>query len=484
MKDLGPDGSTADIQAPPMTTIDNLGPDGSTADIQAPPMTKIDKILMAFVIAAIIAVIVFQIVDYTQGQANPVINIDSNVTTPRKFPGILVCPFSVMQNWASYRAGDECPLWQRDAVLSFDAAFNAGIAPDFMTLANSNVDAGSKRQDKNVCPGNNGLFTTNTKREAGFLFFENSMVSGGLTPTDSQTYRKVLIQNTSPPKIREGKACSSWTPPNVECWMFDPRHFKLDSKCNPMSEVRANSQDSLLLKFPGPAMYAFQYTGLTPQPATVFFNNVPEKLSLWGSQLNTMTAQLNYETSIFGGVVAVLYDASKSPPTSLNFDGALTNYLIIPADTNSTGTSGAVVVDNAMASIVLTSTACFVNGDSDDRNQKCIQRRTDPLLAVVTQEFDFFLNKDVSTKQSVSISKSSIDQLRFSAYNLDEFGADVSIMFSSSVSVGRYQVSKVSLSTTLSIIVSTAATLWGSQEKIKEFIEKAQLFLAKRRASA
>ena len=445
----------------------DLVPDGSTADIQAPPMTKIDKILMAFVIAAIIVVIVFQSVDYTQGQANPVINIDSNVTTPRKFPGILVCPFSLMQNWAS-EMGGECPLWQRDAVLSFDAAFNAGYSPQFMTLANSNVDAGSKRQDKNVCPDNNGLFTTNTKREAGFLFFEKSMVNGGLFTADSQTYRKVLIQNTSPPKIRQGNVCNSWTPPNVECWMFDPRHFKYDSKCNPMSEVRANSQDSLLLNFPKPSGYAFQYTGLTPQPESTFFRNVPEKLSLWGSQLNTMTAKSNYETSIFGGVVAVLYDASKSPPTSLNFDGALTNFLIISStDTNSTGTNGAVVVDNAMASMVLTSTACFANGKVDDTDQQCIQRRTDPLLAVVTQEFDFFLNKDVSTKQSVSISKSSIDQLRFSRYNLDEFGADVSIMFSSSVSVGRYQVSKVSLLTTLSIIVSTAATLWGSQEKIK-----------------
>lgn len=137
-----------------------------------------------------------------------------------------------------------------------------------------------------------------------------------------------------------------------------------------------------------------------------------------------------------------------------------------------------------MASMVFTSTACFSNGNKDDTDQPCAQRRADPLLAVVTQEFNFFLNKNVLTKQSVSISKSNIDRLRFSRYNQDEFDADVTIMFSSSVSVGRYQVSKVSLLTTLSIIVSTAATLWGSQEKIKEFIEKAQLFVAKRRARA
>lgn len=462
----------------------DLTPDSSTADIQAPPMTKIDKILMAFVIVAIIAVIVFQVVDYTQGQANPVINIDSNVTTPRTFPGILVCPFSLMQNYYAEVNGD-CPVWQRDAVLSFDAAFNGGFAPSFMTVANSNVDAGSKRQDKNVCPDNNGLWSENAKREAGFLFFEKSMVSGGLFASDSQTYRKVLIQNTSPPTYtRKGKACNSWTPPNVECWMFDPRHFKSDRKCNPMSEIRANSQDALLLNFPAPNMCNFKYTGLIPQPESVFFKDAPETLSLPYLPYETKTAK-NLESSIFGGVVAVLYDASKSPPASLNFDGALTNYLIISStDQNSTGTNGAVVVDNAMASMVLTSTACFSNGNPDNLDQACVKRRADPLLAVVTQEFDFLLNKNVLTKQSVSISKSNIDRLRFSRYNQDEFDADVTIMFSSSVSVGRYQVSKVSLLTTLSIIVSTAATLWGSQEKIKEFIEKAQLFVAKRRARA
>ena len=109
------------------------------ADPQSAPMTKLDKILMAVVSVAIIVFIVFQFLLYANGRSDPVVQFDSNFTEARKFPGMLVCPFSVVQRSAvdAIELGSS-PNWSPDALLSFNTQ---------VSLLNTNVDAASNRQD-------------------------------------------------------------------------------------------------------------------------------------------------------------------------------------------------------------------------------------------------------------------------------------------------------------------------------------------------
>jgi hypothetical protein len=437
--------------------VDVLPPDSMASDRKIPndanatqstPMTNIDKILMAVVSIAIIVFIVFQSLVYANGRSDPVVQFDSNYTEARKFPGILVCPFSIVQRSAIDGIRDGIsPNWSPDALLSFDTR---------VSLLNTNVDAASNRQDPKKCPSNNPLAFPDDRSGVPHLYYQG--------PQNRQ--KKVLVKNGAKPLTIIGAGTmNSWTPPNVECFIFDHREFTLDPVCNPMVETRANSVDSLLLSLNFRSdrhtpEYTYTYTGLKPSgpsnrpyPTPTSSKNATEMQQFFYS---------DWHASVFGGVVAVFYDSSKERPASLNFDGALTNSLSVPDSTQ------------VLHSAVLLSTACQPN--------PCLQKVAPiPFTAAVTNEYNTLLDSSTSITQSVIISTSIIDQTTFSVDNQSPFFADISVEFAASYSTKRTQAERVALLTVLSVILSTAATIWKSQPAIKEYIEMAIKFLEKRR---
>lgn len=434
--------------------VDSTASDRKTpidANAQSTPMTNLDKILMALVSIAIIVFVVFQSLVYVNGRSDPVVQFDSNYTEARKFPGMLVCPFSIVQRSAIDAIRDRMsPDWSPDAILSIDTP---------VSLLNTNVDAASNRQDPKTCPSNNIISAFPDDRDGLPHLYYNG----------AQKPKKVLVKNGAKPlTIKGAGTMNSWTPPNVECFIFDHRLFTVESNpvCNPMVETRANSADSLLLSLGGRSdrhapEYTYTYTGLKPSgpsdrpyPTPTSSKNATEMQSFFYN---------HWHASVFGGVLVAFYDSSKERPASLNFDGALTNSLSVPDSTQ------------VLHSAVLLSTACQGN--------PCLQKLAPfPFTAEVTNEFNTLLDSSTSITQSVTISTSIIDQKTFTIDNQNAFFADVTVHFAASYSTKRTQVERVALLTVLSVILSTAATIWKSQSSIKEFIEMAIKFIEKRRA--
>jgi hypothetical protein len=163
--------------------------------------------------------------------------------------------------------------------------------------------------------------------------------------------------------------------------------------------------------------------------------------------------------SLFGGIVAVLYDVSKGIPTALNFDGARTN-------TMST---------DVLGSTVLLTT--IVKNPNFAPYPYCEQEVAKPLTCTVTEQRDVvFTNAVAQKKETISRQQAQFQQPVITSYNseirrpLDPRVPALSISFASSTTVITTQVINLSILTTISIIVSTAATLWGSQQKIHDGI--------------
>jgi hypothetical protein len=462
--------------------------------------TNLDKIVLIIVVAGIIVFAAFQINQCVAAYANPSTKSEfGNVS--RTFPGIMLCPFSVAQSLTP----GFCPLWSPEAVLSFDFGQSIGpgctLSPLSTMFFNTNVDDASRfLRSASTCsinsdPATNRLFFAAASKDNGCGFTEFS--------------QQVVVKNSAKPfttKCAPGGClyCNSFTPPNVKCIAFDPSSFEMASStnpalnpiCNPMKEVRANSRDSLNMDFAhfgifSPAAFgAYSYSGLIPQPLAPPvgglpnpFITAPSSLSIFTSQLqaqgmnpnpgSTAAAQIfesskvfNLNSSIFGGMVAVFYDASKGVPKELDFSGALVN----------------TMSNTVLGSAVLLSTDCY--GGSG-----CKQVERAPISGTITSQVDIsFANAALqqttnSTSQSMSIQVSPIAQTGFGPAS-SKFV--LSLSFSSSLSVVTTPVVGLTILTTISIIVSTAATLWGSQEKIKEGVikvtAKVKEFLEKRAA--
>jgi len=458
--------------------------------------TNLDKIVLVIVVVGIIVFAAFQISQCVAAYANPSTKSEF-VNVSRAFPGIMLCPFSVAQSLTP----GFCPLWSPEAVLSFDFDFTARpgciLSPLSTMFFNTNVDDASRflRSGANcaIDPATNRVFflARSTDNGCGFIDFS----------------QKVVVKNSAKPfttKCTDAGClyCNSFTPPNVKCIAFDPSSFEMASStnpalnpiCNPMKEVRANSRDSLNMDFAhfgifSPAAFgAYSYSGLIPQPLAPPvgglpnpFITAPSSLSIFTSQLqaqgmnpnpgSTSAAQIfesskvfNLNNSIFGGMVAVFYDASKGIPKELDFSGALVN----------------TMSNTVLGSAVLLSTDCY--GDSG-----CKQVERAPISGTITSQVDIsFANAALqqttnSTSQSMSIQVSPIVQTGFGPAS-SKFV--LSLSFSSSLSVVTTPVVGLTILTTISIIVSTAATLWGSQEKIKQGVikvtAKVKEFLEKR----
>jgi hypothetical protein len=315
----------------------------------------------------------------------------------------------------------------------------------------------------------------------------------------------VTVQNTAKPVSwasnipGESITCNSMTPPNVRCLVYDPSYFE-NQLCNPMVEDEANAENALRLKFQsrerrysgansvgsffsthpvykGSKKFlrgVFSYSGLkspisgsnlSPMQNCLdnnrnVFTNAPSSLSVSTSDLfdqapSSFSACSNDNLTIFGGLAVVLYDASKGIPKELNFDGAKIN----------------TMSSSVLGSSVLMSTSVLGDEGADAGvTFGCTISNAAPLEAKVTTQVDTFftnavMNQEMNkTTQTMVMQHSVMDQT--SMFDVGQKFV-LSISFSSSSTVVTNQVIPITILTTISIIVSTAGTLWGSREKMK-----------------
>ena len=447
--------------------------------VDAPFMLTLDKVVVAVVIVGIIVFASFQISQCVGAYANPATQTTvDNVT--RTFPGIMLCPFSAP--YSSF-----CPQWSPQASLSFDFKFAQVLdcPPDLAAIVtNTNADRVSQdMQSKlsNSCPLNQASQYPYASQSPS-LYFGTSYKDKAGTLCRKDFTKLVTVKNSM---NRMSGNCRSITPPNVQCLVFDPSSFDdaaatipgLNPICNPLRELNANSKNSVQLSVnfctfetSGDCYGGYTYSGRLD--ASSSFSISVQELIRQGKVPNCRFS--NEKMSIFGGVVAVLYDASKGIPQELDFNGAQSNQMS----------------DSDLGSTVLLSTNCYSDPGVPKDSNTCVQYQSpNAVSALVSNQVDqIFTNAVASAKknitsQTVSLQNSIIDG---AFYGIAGRRFQLSMRFSSSVSVITTPIISLTILTTISIILSTAGTLWGSQEKIKEGIilatTKVKEFLEKRRA--
>ena len=501
-----------------LEVVDVKNPHDQPLPLRAdPPIKNLEKIVLVVVVVAIIVFASFQINQCVNAYANPATQTSvKNVT--RTFPGLMICPFSYGQPAEFIELA---PKWSPEAFLAFDFTYTQRVEPQsrskcptrsLLKLTNTNVDPVSQSQrSRSTCLPNSDSETSTPELLFGVSEFQVPGTDCGIS-----FEKQVTVKNSAKPQTECKKSrCitgASWTPPNVRCTVLDAPTFDEATKsmfpalkpiCNPMREVSPNSVDALYLSFtnfgigkahrdlPAPGIYS--YSGLIPAPPNTTYGqnqklspfiNFPSSLSISTSDLNSpgQSEISNMNMSLFGGIVVVLYDSSKGIPKALDFDGARFN----------------TMSNSILGSTVVLSTNCKGSGVPIGPQQPCTQYPDDekkpkpaPIACVVTSQVDTtfsnvpFPETQNTSFQTVAFQPSLIDQSSLRSVNSLRF--DVLIYFSSSQSLVTSPIISLTILTTISIIVSTAATLWGSQQTIRDYvilvIARAKEFLEKRRAA-
>jgi hypothetical protein len=438
-------------------------------------ISNVDKLVMAVVVVGIIVFTSFQISESVAAHENPATKSTVEVV-PRKYPGLMICPFSrdIGGNTGV------CPKWSPDALLEFEPGGTAESG-----LLNSNLHPESQRTPTR-CPDNH--FATIIADRGDALIFGNF-------PKRIPFFQKVTVKNSAKPTLKcetLGSSptsvcknsqdtvtfpylCPSFTPPNVQCTVYDPNYFDTQAKvygmdpiCNPMKEAVGNTLDylsiSLLIDL-DPRDTArrsntvgYKYSGLIPQPNIrefdpPVFKSLPTTLFATPSELNIQKGfKNNANLSLFAGVVAVLYDPSKGIPTALNFDKVQQGSMS----------------ENILSSSILLYTDCSDGG----LDKICPQAKMPPIDILLTNQVDwFFSNKIPQRLENKTIYSTTTQTSTKKLYCLSGSSPtcvpDMRIAYTSSSTVVTTQIISLSILTTISIIVSTAATLWGAQDKIK-----------------
>jgi hypothetical protein len=287
-----------------------------------PHKTILDRLIMVIVIAGAIVFAYFQVGECIRAHESPssqtfVANVE------RMYPGLMICPFSI----DNMRETGICPKWSPQALLSFE--FGEGTF-----LENTNFDPASNQQSASKCSNNirslipasldASLYIQSSSRNPTQVVTvknQGSRVSP-LCP-DYLGLKNVCAQQSIP------EFCDGWTPPNVQCLVLDPVRTDYLGDCNPMKEVRANSVDFLRFSANSYGIYtepgkgrrvdSFTYNGLekfwqvrpSPQPKPT---TPPSSATVSTYDLLRQAGQannLNVTMSMFGGLVAVFYDASQ-----------------------------------------------------------------------------------------------------------------------------------------------------------------------------
>lgn len=264
----------------------------SVVEAQNIVRNRLQWFVLGIVVSGIIVFCIFQISECVSAHENP--SSQTRVeNVNRTFPGLMFCPFgrnSYSDPVLGSAAESICPNWAPDASLSFDFRITAGNIgngwhPDAISLYNTNVDSASKKERPDSCSLNQ------VDRNSVSLYFVASKDTKSKEST-VRFERQVTVRNSAPPKPSvtvdgvERQPCNSWTPPNVQCLVYDPSTFDeatktipgLNTKCNAMRELKANTVDSLSFETDFDvsvrpdaslsSMYGgYTYSGLIRQPA-------------------------------------------------------------------------------------------------------------------------------------------------------------------------------------------------------------------------
>jgi hypothetical protein len=465
-------------------------------------MDTFDKFVLVLVIPALVVAAYFNIKACVDAYENPATQV-SVINANRTFPGIMICPYSFNAN--RYFLGDVrvglCPKWASDATLSF--TFAPGL--DSIRLWNTNTEVASKRQSASECP--NVLSAVDPSGGNSYLLYPPFPVPKRLDGfLDLTSGLKVTVKNTEKPTLScefdymnpsvqnpcKNPAdadtfpylCPSWTPPQVECLVFDPNHFEeqakkhgIDPKCNPLKEIKPNSLESVQMSFgafgmgdPFKKKTGYAYKGLIPQPNATnkAFRDLPQNFFISTNDMFLKDRNVFDMNISFNGLTAVIYDASNGIPKELDFSGATTRTMSEQVD-----------------SLIVFAMKC----DDQSNVQSCGAEPLMPQEVEVTTTFEEIFTNQLRTQSTRYYNQSVVTAIS----NLPRTVGipntflniwSLSMSFSTDTSTNRKQVLSVNIVTTVSVILSIATSIWGARPKIKEAIQvasaKAQELLFKR----
>jgi hypothetical protein len=436
----------------------------SWADVKS--RITLETVVIALIVCAIIVFTSFQISESVTAHKEPSTKV-SILEKARLFPGMLICPYgrnrlAVFNGVENQRDEDDpnpfCPQWSDDAFMSFEfgtgPVTNTNFTPNFLNF--------------------NSVGTQ--KRPLQYLGSATRYATIKNKPVLQKIKRDICLQeNPGNPQRCSEDACNSWAPPNVRCTVYDPFEFdkseNADPTLNPMRETIANGVDSLYLQEVvydferGIRTSGFRYSGLIKQPAfsPVFGEDVPSNalLSLFDYRellrKKTLANERILQTSLFSGVMLVFYNPFNGIPKELDF------------------TSAPEIFGSDLFTVGLLKSGRDTTKPCCEPPQAFDVRKEDPRAVSVSVHFhqaysDAIRGAYREPKASYSFSSTPILKETFEKLGNRGDQPELDIKFTSSVSTFTQDVVSLSVLTSISIILTTSATLWGSQEKIKEFI--------------
>jgi hypothetical protein len=475
----------------------------STTLFQNPPEAvskiKLDYIVIAIVLIAAIVFGAFQITECVNAHSSPGSQTQA-LERARLSPGLMICPYALTNEMLGVMGGSEyCPKWKEDASLSFEWPSDCLYSYCVPQAFNTNFNFHETGRSQSVCSQNiqkpNLNLPDSTKNGASFqLYFGNiDHTTRKITSFAQERNIKNSPQSGSTSSTCNGgtecKECLTWTPPNVKCLVFDPFEFDkmalkygMDPKCNPMNETVSSSFDSFrvvahlpdLASAPPPGFpvipgQGFQYKGLIPQ------SNTGSSSGNWQDQdpsrfisLHQMQVQLKSQSftkyvssTLFGGLMIVLYNPLEGIPQKFDFNAAPR---IMSNQEGLFATSNILLSQKTVQDPTKSNPPVF--------EYKFTKPTGATVISVVTSIQKTFtnavLNKMRETVKYMLTSSSSVYQMNEARKADDDY--DFSLQFPSSTSLLTEQFVKISILTTISIILSTTATLWGAREKLAEGI--------------
>jgi hypothetical protein len=442
----------------------------SWADVKS--RITLETVVIALIVCAIIVFTSFQISESVTAHQEPSTKV-SILEKARLFPGMLICPYGrnrlavfngVERQGDDYDPNPFCPQWTDDAFMSFE--FGASSNP-FTSY-------------KNVTPDFQNFNTVGTQKKP--LFYLGSATRYATIknkPVLQKIVRDTCLQkNPGNTQRCLEDACDSWAPPNVRCIVYDPFEFdkseNADPTLNPMRETIANGIDSLSLPDVSFDLkdtsylptQGFRYSGLIKQPAfsPVFGEDVPSNafISLFDYRellrKKILGNQRILQTSLFSGVMLVFYNPFNGIPKELDF------------------TSAPQIFGSDLFTVGLLKSGEDRTKPRDQADHFDVRKEDSRAVSVSVHFHQAYSDavRGAYREPKASYSFSSTPILKDDFARKSGRGGDsapiLDVKFVSGVSTFTQDVVSLSVLTSISIILTTSATLWGSQEKIKEFI--------------
>lgn len=466
----------------------------------------VDKSVLLLVVVGILAFAIFQIIQCVGAYARP-ISTSNLESRNRTLPGLMICPFASTEFrfrcavTFPYIEADHSALWAPDATLSFDfriareRARNPSCTINSKSYDSSDVNALLSIVDplslvkRSKCPNAYPLEQFKYYGGSPPLLFgaldlevmkQNRDEDRRQTKcSEGSSARRVTVKNTAKSLICSSEGCSSSqspTPPNVQCLVFDASFFDEDSKgtpgadpiCNPMREVHANTVDAFQIPFTV-RDGTWEYSGLRcPKLSPPQLKLSVDDFALQvGSFLNGVDDYIpgNFNNmTLFGNFVALAYDSEKGVPKDIDFDDVTSQF--------SNGAISSSQENHILASTILTHVERLEQTVPPRSTPPYLTQRVSPVtlqasIAVQTR-YTNAAKGDLSETITTTTPSAVFVPLINNPFRINK---NIILMsFSTVLTTVTREVVTLSILTTISIIVSTASALWGSQEKIKDGI--------------